>query len=732
MGPLDGFRMDGPPTPIRYEHPRRPSPRPRTPTSAWVPAGQQADVAGKIIPGGLFFVGQGLLAPSGAIEPALIDPALPLDRDNPDWDGDDLEPWPAYATLTPASRAAYLTWLADGRRHPRAPIGYVFLFFHGLERRVLVDGLQRGELSAELSVIEAEVRRLLDVYGADAAFSGHATEFLDLLSVVRPVPDAMPPAHAVEDRWPVPLTLRAGLGRFAAQGSPVPANWALSWSWYHPAIYPRTPQTRCAKEFRRLFAIRYRERHGDGLVVSPNPTPVRLQYHPASGGLLGIDLDLTDVPDVVGDPDATRDLTALVDAVTDELEAFSRFVGHNPAERESLAAQALLPAELVSDADGPAAPLLSWARAQLGTDASVVIDAADLIRFWPARVMSGADVITCAQLLERHGIGLEPDPRLGGPILSTGPAVLFEARGDMPRAAGPEYAAATTLLQLAVAVGGVDGQVQAVEQEVMLDHLGTALELTAAEQERLAAHLHWLSSTGTKLAGLTDRVAALPPDRREAIGEVLVAVAAADGVIAPEEVEILGRIFEMLGLARETLFSRLHAHSVEIPTVDVPAAEVAGADAPGAGSPVVDRPRHAPPARPAAPPPERPHVPGVVTLDAGVLAASAASTAAVSSLLGDIFADDDPEPEPDDSPSEPDEDADGLDDAHRALLSEVLGRPRWTQAEFADLADRAGLMPAGALDTLNEHALDLCDDVLIETEDDALVLNDFAVEAIAR
>ena len=61
-----------------------------------------------------------------------------MDRRRPDWEGRGLSYWPAYASIPSASRAAYLGWLADGRRFPAAPIGYVFLFFYGLERRTLV------------------------------------------------------------------------------------------------------------------------------------------------------------------------------------------------------------------------------------------------------------------------------------------------------------------------------------------------------------------------------------------------------------------------------------------------------------------------------------------------------------------------------------------------------------------------------------------------------------------
>ncbi len=42
-----------------------------------------------------------------------------------------------YARLSPAQRANYLQWLATGRTGTLREIGYAFLFFYGLERRLL-------------------------------------------------------------------------------------------------------------------------------------------------------------------------------------------------------------------------------------------------------------------------------------------------------------------------------------------------------------------------------------------------------------------------------------------------------------------------------------------------------------------------------------------------------------------------------------------------------------------
>src|SRR5439155_27360442 len=56
--------------------------------------------------------------------------------------------WPSYSTLTSDQRARYLDWMAGGRRDSNVDIGYAFIFFYGLERRVLVDN-QDEQLTRE-------------------------------------------------------------------------------------------------------------------------------------------------------------------------------------------------------------------------------------------------------------------------------------------------------------------------------------------------------------------------------------------------------------------------------------------------------------------------------------------------------------------------------------------------------------------------------------------------------
>jgi hypothetical protein len=104
-----------------------------------------------------------------------------MDSAGPDWVGQGLDYWPFYAEIPPVSRAAYLAWLAGGRSHPDVPVGYVFLFFYGLERLALVDAAKDPSLKTHLPAITAEVRRLLELYGSQHSFEAYGGKFLEVL-----------------------------------------------------------------------------------------------------------------------------------------------------------------------------------------------------------------------------------------------------------------------------------------------------------------------------------------------------------------------------------------------------------------------------------------------------------------------------------------------------------------------------------------------------------------------
>ena len=674
-----------------------------------------------VIPGGMVYVGSDLPALDGrGVDPALIDPRLRLGR-RADPTGSGMGYWPSYRGISPECRAGYLEWLAAGRLTPKAYIGYVFLFFYGLERRVLADCAKPGPARADLPLVQAEVRRLLWVYGANNSFRGYATRLLETIDVLTTGQPDQPPVYD-GNKWPTPLALRTGLGGFSAAGVPIPAAWALSWAQFHPEIRFSTPARRCPEEFTRLFVIRYEERYGRGMTVRPNKTTVRSEYRAASAGIGMVNMD-TGLPDVFGLAAPAKKLATLVAECTEELDPYSRWLGRNPGGRGTLAAATLLPTGLVDPGHGAVAELLRWADSRLGPERQTVVDGADLMRFWNDQDVprpTRTEATAFSRLLAGQGFGIEPDPRFGGAVPNDGPAVLFRTDpGGSPSVPSTAYTAAATLLHLAVAVAGADDDVSDPEQVQLVGHLRTSLHLTPAEQTRMEAHLRLLLHTGVKLTGLTRRLRTLSAEQREQVALFCVRIAAADGTLATSEMATLTRIYKLLELDPDLLPHDAHVEMTSQST------RVALAD-PGVGGPVTVRRAGNAPSGYAVPP--QPPRPGF-HLDETAIAAKLAETEQVSALLGQIFTEDAEPPTvvPDAPTAAP---AAGLDHAHSALLRALADRLEWTRARFEDLCADLGLLPDGALDTINDAALEVAGEPVVEGDDPIQINTDAMQEML--
>ena len=105
-----------------------------------------------------------------APDASLIETELPVSR-HPPGQVADLPYWPSYRGASPQQRSIYIDWLVGGRKDSQVPIGYVFIYFYGLERRVIVD-------NADHSAILAETVRLLQIYSRSHSFVRYATRFL--------------------------------------------------------------------------------------------------------------------------------------------------------------------------------------------------------------------------------------------------------------------------------------------------------------------------------------------------------------------------------------------------------------------------------------------------------------------------------------------------------------------------------------------------------------------------
>lgn len=667
----------------------------------WRPPGETIEVHGAPVNAGLIYVGSGLAALNGhGPEPALVDPKLKVDAKRMDWAGAGLDYWPSYSTIPPGSRAAYLAWLARGRPLEPIPLGYVFLLFYGLERRVLVDARHLPVAAAEVPLIRREVVRLLGAYGDGGSFRSYGSDFLGAIDALFPDPEAKAEETPAKS-WELPLDLRVRLGRLVAAGQPIPPSLALEWALTSPDVYLRTPATRCAEEFAALFVARYQARHGAGLVIKEPRRRLEAHYRPASASFGGpVKLPIGDLPDVTGLTGPVNRLREMVDACTDALDAYSRWLGRNPGQQGSMAAAALLPADLlVTHQSQELHELRSWLDERMGDSNAAAVTAAELLRHWPAAPggkLSKADSVSLAQLLGRLGYGLEPDVRFEAPPVDpAGAVVLFRQSTDAPSAPSPAYTAATVVARLGMTIASADGVASEEEIAGIDSHLSQALELTAPETTRLDAHLHWLQAAAPPVTGLKKRMAHLSSEQRDELGTFMIAVAGADGNVGPAEVTALGKLYGMIGLDPQSVFTRVHSLAA------------------GGGT--------APQARSSSPTGED----GPVTLDMERVQAKLMETHAVSALLSGVFAGDEPEAPPVVAPTEPG--IAGLDASHSALLRQLRGRASMARSNFEEEARQLGLLPDGALDTINDAAFDRVG-IAITTGDDPIEVDTEALE----
>ena len=168
---------------------------------------------------------------------------------------------------------------------------------------------------------------------------------------------------------------------------------------------------------------------------------------------------------------------------------------------------------------------------------------------------------------------------------------------------------------------------------------------------------------------------------------------AADGVIDPGEIKAIERLYKVIGLKTDDVYSDLHALTAKSEPVTVRKADT---QARGFAIP---------------PSPERDNK---VVLDAGRVASLMADTARVSSVLVDIFREDESEEDLEETQEDTASDFPGLDGPHAAFLGDLMTRPHWDEAEFVALAGQFRLMRAGVLETLNEWSFDRFGDMLIE------------------
>ena len=684
------------PTKISYNIP---SPPPEVPQKArWIPSGESISIAGYIIAGGLLYVGTRLTDRYGQQDAAMINPEKPI-LEFRDLSCSIMGYWPSYSEISPQARGAYLLWLSTGRKDPTADVGYIFLFFYGLERRILVDSLKDGTVESEKPIIRAEVERLLNIYGGKSgSLQYYLSNFLDMLDSFtfgeklyeKPIP-------TFGIKYQLPFYVKLAFGQAAANAVPISSHLALVWMMYDPRIIKqRTPLTRCSKEFFKLFMKKYQQHYGEGLKLSIKNKNLVFQYFPASSTLRNIEFgmrnfgNIPDVTDVVG----PQIFQKIVNECADELDSFSRHLGRNTDKKEFIESSFLLPMSIWPDS---LQLVLSAIKEQIAAG-HVILTASELIKKFDVNAEVSKDVmIALAKTLESEQVGMEPDIiSYPNTIKPNDSIVIYMLQAKIPKnRTNSKYQTAVLTLQLASAVANSDGNANVKEISFISEQLEKWHHLSEYHLTRLRAYLNLIIAKPIALSSIKKKMENIGIEDRKTIVSFVSNIALVDGSVLPNEVSFLEKVYKTFGVDVAELYSLLHngVNPAEITRKSIKNGRASG-----------------------------------ITLNKEKIACLRKETENVSALLSGIFIEETEMPV--DVENEENENILGLDDAHAAFLRMLMAKPIWNRRELVDIAKDLDLMIDGAIETINEASFTKYDQPAIEGDDPVEINMDIREEVL--
>lgn len=658
----------------------------------WHPPGGAVTVAGATVADGMVYVGRSS-GRSSNHDASLIDPALPVARSSAS--AGPLGYWPSYGAITPECRRRYLEWLASGKQAPDADIGYVFLYFYGLERRLLLE----KPAAEEVRTLVGELRRLRAIYAGNKSFDGYSRRLIEVIAFLQDaavtsssLPDLADPSSEM------PIALKVAIAREVMSGRPLSFELATAaifglkefWSARRRVLEKGRPA------FLAVFRARFATAFPTGFLLR-NRKDSRLQivYRGASARL---EVDLASRLAIKDLPDPTTltwtKLLALAAAVAEEITPYAKVLSYHPARANSLAGLISCPTEL---RDSVAPEARSWLVA-LPSPAAVTF----------GELAGHAIGTTTAKWTIRHrrqvsealsilGYAMEPDPEDGMENIEDNTVVqVFKYPGGTSSRA-MEVACAAAMFVAAVG-RTVDGKTLAAAEH-WLSMMPSRLSLTSEQTTRLRARLIWLSTKSVTLAKAKKLLGEATTDEKEFCAWSATVATGATGDVGKPQVAVLEAIHDALAVPRGALYAGLHAGIGMAATA---------ANEPILVSDEVQEALHPIP-RPAT----------VAPVDLGRLDRIRAETERVSAMLAEIFVEEEPSPQAT-------EQADGgllagLDVEHAALLTRLLLRAKWSRDEFDGAASEIGLMPDGAMETINEWSFDHHGDAVLEDGEQVVV-----------
>lgn len=638
--------------------------------------------------------------------------------------------YPSYDRISAEQRRCYLEWLSAGRvdiEPAKRSLGYVFIFFYGLERRILLDG------DRDPSLLQ-EIIRLLEHYGPAHRSKSLKTYFLQLLHFA----GWQLGSDAYRELWSRLLAfdgdrpdedgLRFVLANLYQRGEPL--DWLVACRLAFANVESRrsTVVARTQDKFFALFEQRFREQFPAGFALEAAKQEALVQYRPASNALAQISYQRRKnnpfelrIPNVAGLHSQFKSLPKIWNACIDDLSGYSRALRSGRAgSGAALARWQALPPELQKLEEHPLSPGLDaiLAAAPKEGDYRFVPTAAlaSLAEIPERAKLTAAQSRQVVDFVNALGWQLAPDPGITGlPLAWNQEVTLF--RPALSQQTTAQASGLVRLLYLAVTLAAADGAIEAEE-------LASFYQLISADSTNesdvillRATEASLRRDANVALRSLPEMAKLIPAESKEYVLRTMARIAAADSEVSLGELKVLRRMARSLGL---------NADAVEILLREDEAFReitVAGSTRSQAGGEKI-------PVRPS----DRT---ATFTLNEERIHALTQETREVISMLSVVMADAEEAPcasptgAPDTSVNPQHEWLNGLDQRYHAAVVALISRDEITPGDFDCLAADNHLMPDDLFNAINTWSDEVLGDFLLERGENITIFRSLLPESAA-
>ena len=496
----------------------------------------------------------------------LIDSTLPAASPRPSSDGTYKEYFPRYSDLTRKHRGEYLDWLAGGCKDPNVSMSYVFLYFYGLEKRLLVDSQADEFSTAENKAIVKEILRLLSIYGKNTSFNRYANNLLVvewLLSSAN-TDLAQIPEYIDINNTANSVPIRIYLGLLSFLGKNISPEIALIWYNVHPDYELRTPARRCSDEFIQLFTHEYNEVYDEGILLPRTRKKLEIAYNPASPSIEHFTIKV-DLPDCFDNAKELSQIKKIVDSSTEQLQGYSRYLAKSKGERYSLKGLSLLPPTIVNETEKAIT-----AKRKLNNKCKGLIwfpkikDVYKMINQNSPKDLSRDELTYFVTFLQLIGFGVCPDIRYHKIKLKPDSHVSVFPFSDNEVKFSEYFESLSQILRLGAIMSRIDGHIHEKEEAILWKLIDNTKEIGEIELKYQKAFLYWCFNANQEESlssmGIKSRIAQLSDKVCRRIADLLIDIIYADGYVKDVEVTKLEQFYELLGLEPSLVHKDIDRH----------------------------------------------------------------------------------------------------------------------------------------------------------------------------